>query len=385
MSNSRCPNNRWSWVEINQAALRNNTRKFKNFLAPRVKMMCVVKADAYGHGAVRCARIMQTSGADQFAVATVDEGIELREAGIAKPILILSEPPATAIDALLEYDLMPSVYTMEFALALGEAAAAQDKVAEYHLAVDTGMTRIGVEWEAVVDFCGALDFHRGLKQAGMFTHFATADALDNWDWALQFDHFKRAVESLREVNLPTGLVHCDNTPGTMLHPEAQMDMCRVGIGLYGLYPSRTTEHILDLEPVMSVKARVTRVIYPGIGDGVGYGMTYRVPKSNVQIATFPIGYADGLTRCLSNRMEVLCNGQRLSQVGRICMDQAMFAVDVNTNRLTPTYPVAYGDEVVIMGEDGGQRITADDLAALRDTINYEVTCDFGLRLEKVYV
>ncbi len=119
-------------------------------------MMCVVKADAYGHGAVRCARIMQTSGADQFAVATVDEGIELREAGIAKPILILSEPPATAIDALLEYDLMPSVYTMEFALALGEAAAAQDKVAEYHLAVDTGMTRIGVEWEAVVDFCGAL-------------------------------------------------------------------------------------------------------------------------------------------------------------------------------------------------------------------------------------
>ena len=385
MADSHCPNNRWSWVEINQAALRNNTRKFKNLLAPRVKMMCVVKADAYGHGATRCARIMQTSGADQFAVATVDEGIELRKSGIAKPILILSEPPITSIDALLEYDLMPSVYTMEFALALGEAAAQLDKIAEFHLAVDTGMTRIGVEWEDVVDFCSSINFHRGLKQAGMFTHFATADSIDNWDWALQFNHFKQAVDSLRDENLPTGLVHCNNTPATMLHPEAQMDMCRVGIGLYGLYPSPTTKHIVDLEPVMSVKARVTRVIYPGVGDGVGYGMTYRVPKSNVQIATFPIGYADGLTRCLSNRMEVLCNGQRLKQVGRICMDQTMFAVDVNTTRLTPVYPVSYGDTVVVMGEDGEQRITADDLAALRDTINYEVTCDFGLRLEKVYV
>ncbi len=385
MSNSRCPENRWSWVEINQSALRNNTRQFKNLLAPRVKMMCVVKADAYGHGAVKCARIMQTSGADQFAVATVDEGIELREAGIAKPILILSEPPISAIDALLEHDLMPSVYTMEFGLALGEAAAAADKVAEYHLAVDTGMTRIGVEWEEVVDFCAALDFHRGLKQAGMFTHFATADSLDNWDWALQFDHFKRAVEALREANLPTGLVHCDNTPGTMLHPEAQMDMCRVGIGLYGLHPAQSTMHVLNLEPVMSVKARVTRVVYPGIGDGVGYGLTYRVPKSNVQIATFPIGYADGLSRSLSNKMEVLCNGQRLQQVGRICMDQTMFAIDVNTNRLQPTYPVSYGDEVVIMGTDGEHSITADDMAAMRDTINYEVTCDFGLRLDKVYV
>ncbi len=385
MANSRCPNNRWSWVEINTTALRNNTRQFKNLLTPRVKMMCVVKADAYGHGAVKCARIMQTSGADQFAVATVDEGIELREGGITKPILILSEPPITSIESLLEYDLMPSVYTVEFALALGEAAAAVDKVAEYHLAVDTGMTRIGVEWEDVVDFCSALDFHRGLKRAGMFTHFATADSLDSWDWALQFDHFKRAVQGLREEGLPTGLVHCDNTPGTMLHPEAHLDMCRVGVGLYGMHPAKTTERVMNLEPVMSVKARITRVIYPGIGDGVGYGLTYRVPKSNVQIATFPIGYADGLSRNLSNKMEVLCNGQRMSQVGRICMDQAMFANEVNTNRFTATYPVEYGDTVVIMGEDGNNRITAEDIAELRDTINYEVTCDFGLRLEKVYV
>ena len=386
MDTTKCPHNRWSWVEIDLSALRRNTTAFKRQMARGVQMMCVVKADAYGHGAVACAKTMHAAGASQFAVATVDEGVALRRAGIEWPILILSEPPVDCVDQLVEFDLMPSVYTADFALALGEAAAAANKVAKYHLILDTGMTRIGVRRRDVIELRRTIDFHRGLECAGTFTHFATADVPDDWDFALQLNRFQEAVAALRGAGLETGLVHCDNTPGTILHPECQFDMCRVGIGLYGLHPADTTRARIALEPVMSVRGRVTRVIYPQVGDGVGYGMTYRVPKQNIQIATVPIGYADGLSRTLSNKMEVLVGGGRARQVGNICMDQFMFAVDVNTTRpYCPTSPVAEGDVVTLIGRDGDHQITADDHAALRGTINYEVVCDFGLRLQKVYV
>ncbi len=386
MDASKCPDTRWSWVEIDLSALRRNTAAFKRCLARGVQMMCVVKADAYGHGAVACAKTMHKAGASQFAVATVEEGVALRQAGIEWPILILSEPPVDCVETLVQYDLMPSIYTADFALALGEAAAAANKVAKYHLIIDTGMTRIGVRRQDVLELRRTIDFHRGLECAGTFTHFATADVLDDWDFALQLNRFQEAVATLRGAGLETGLVHCDNTPGTILHPECQFDMCRVGIGLYGLHPAQTTTYRIELEPVMSVRGRVTRVIYPNVGDGVGYGMTYRVPKQNIQVATVPIGYADGLSRTLSNNMEVLVGGGRARQVGNICMDQFMFAVDVNTTRpYCPTRPVEVGDVVTVIGTDGQQAITADDHAALRGTINYEVVCDFGLRLQKVYV
>ena len=379
------PESRWSWVEVNLAALRRNTAAFKKRLGRGVQMMCVVKADAYGHGAVPCAKTMHAAGASQFAVATVSEGVALRKAGIEWPILILSEPPVDCVRTLVEYDLMPAVYTADFALALGEAAASAGRVARYHLALDTGMTRIGVRREDAVELRRTIDFHRGLECAGTFTHFATADMLDDWDFALQLNRFTEAIEALRGAGLDTGLVHCDNTPGTILHPECHFDMCRVGVGLYGLHPAETTFGQIDLEPVMSVRGRVVRVIYPNVGDGVGYGLTWRVPKKNVQVATVPIGYADGLARELSNQMDVLVDGARCRQVGNICMDQFMFAVDVNTTRsYRPTRPVEYGDVVTILGTDGKERITAEEMAGLRNTINYEVVCDFGMRLEKIY-
>lgn len=381
----KSPDTRWSWVEVNLAALRRNVTAFRRLLGRGTQMMCVVKADAYGHGAVPCARTMHAAGANQFAVATVREGVALREAGIEWPILILSEPPVDCVRTLVEYDLMPAVYTADFALALGEAAAAENHVARYHLAVDTGMTRIGVRRADVVELRRTIDFHRGLECAGTFTHFATADVLDDWDFALQLNRFREVVEALRGAGLDTGLVHCDNTPGTILHPECRFDMCRVGVGLYGLHPAETTLGQIDLEPVMSVRGRIVRVLYPSVGDGVGYGLTYRVPKQNIQIATVPIGYADGLARELSNNMDVLVGGCRCRQVGNICMDQFMFAVDVNGARsYRPTRPVEYGDVVTIIGADGDERITADEMAGLRNTINYEVVCDFGMRLEKVY-
>ena len=381
----KSPDTRWSWVEVNLAALRRNVTAFRRLIGRGTQMMCVVKADAYGHGAVPCARTMHAAGANQFAVATVREGVALREAGIEWPILILSEPPVDCVRTLVEYDLMPAVYTADFALALGEAAAAENRVARYHLAVDTGMTRIGVRRADVVELRRTIDFHRGLECAGTFTHFATADVLDDWDFALQLNRFREAVEALRGAGFDTGLVHCDNTPGTILHPECRFDMCRVGVGLYGLHPAETTLGQIDLEPVMSVRGRIVRVLYPSVGDGVGYGLTYRVPKQNIQIATVPIGYADGLARELSNNMDVLVGGCRCRQVGNICMVQFMFAVDVNGARsYRPTRPVEYGDVVTIIGADGDERITADEMAGLRNTINYEVVCDFGMRLEKVY-
>lgn len=386
MRNSTCPDTRWAWIEIDQAALRRNTRAFKSRLGRGTQLMCVVKADAYGHGAVPCARVMRGAGADQFAVATVEEGIELREAGIEEPILILSEPPMECVATLVNYDLMPSIYNEDFALAYGECAASMDRVGRYHLAVDTGMNRIGLLPKEVLEFRRAIDFHRGLECAGTFTHFATADVLEGWDFDLQWKRFTDTITALEQAGLNPGLVHCDNTPATILHPETHFDMCRVGVGLYGMHPSEVTVPRLDLEPVMSVRARVTRTAFPPVGEGVSYGYVYRVPKQNIQIATIPIGYADGLSRNLSGKMEVLVGGMRCRQVGRICMDQCMFAVDVNGSRsYRPAHPVSCGDLVTIMGEQDGDCITADDIAALRDTINYEVTCNFGMRLDKVYV
>jgi len=386
MAGIKSPEDRWAWAEIDLGAVKDNTKAIKAMLGRGTQLMCSVKADAYGHGAVRCARAMRSAGADQFAVATVREGVKLREAGFSWPILLLNQCPKGGIPKLVEYDIMPSVYELDFALAYGEAAAAAGKVGGYHLAIDTGMTRIGVLPEDAVELRYAIDFHRGLECKGTFTHFATADQSDDWDFRLQCKRFDEAVQALRDAGLKTGLVHCDNTPATILHPSTHYDMCRAGIGLYGLHPSAATLGHIDLTPVMSVRGRITRVATPPVGTGVSYGLTYRVAKNNTQIATVPMGYADGLARTLSGEMEVLVGGRRCRQAGRICMDQFMFAVEVNTARVyRPTPPVKEGDVVTVMGVDGNEQITADDIARLRGTINYEVTCDFGLRLEKVYV
>ena len=383
---TRCPDTRWAWVEIDHSALRRNVKAYKSLLKGKTRMLCVVKADAYGHGAVSCARTMRNAGADAFAVATVDEGVELREAGIAEPIVILSQPPAKSVRTIVEYRLEPAVYDADFALALGEAAVSRGTVARYHFAIDTGMTRIGVPWNEAREARRVFDFHRGLECAGTFTHFATADEVSDWDFTLQLKRFNSAIDALRAEGFDPGIVHCDNTPGTILHPECHYDMVRVGIGLYGLHPAHTTIPRIELAPVMSVRAKVTRVVWPEVGDGVSYGMHYRVPRRNIQIATIPIGYADGLSRTLSGNMPVLVKGLRCRQVGSICMDQCMFAADVNSVRAyRPISSIEVGDVVTIMGADGDDAITADEIAELRGTINYEVVCDFGLRLEKIYV
>lgn len=382
MALNREPATRWAWIEIDQGALRRNTRAFKNLLGPRQRLCCVVKADAYGHGAVECAKIMYATGADMFAVATVREGVALREGGIKAPILLLSEPPIEAADTLLAHQIMPSIYTAEFALAYGERAVSAGVVGKYHMAIETGMNRIGVHHTEVVEFRRSVEFHRGIACDGVFTHFATADEPDGWDYKLQCRRFEEAVTAMQEAGFPCGIVHCDNTPASILDPSTHFDMIRAGIGLYGLQLAERTAPVFPLDPVMSVRARVTRVTHPAIGEGVGYGFTYRVPRARVQICTLPVGYADGLSRTLSNRMDVLFRGSRVQQVGNICMDQFMVAITETSKRQMPEAEI--GDAMTIIGRDGDEQITADEHARLRGTINYEVVCDFGLRLERVY-
>lgn len=383
MPSSKEPATRWAWVEIDQGALRRNTRAFKNLLGYGKRLCCVVKADAYGHGAVQCAKIMHATGADMFAVATVSEGVQLREGGIKSPILVLNEPPIDACDTLLEYQIMPSVYSSEFALAYGERAVEMGCVGKYHMAIETGMNRIGVHFTDVLEFRREIDFHRGIECDGVFTHFATADDPDGWDYRLQYTRFSEAVAAMKDAGFECGIVHCSNTPASMLDHSMQFDMIRAGIGLYGLQPCEKSASIMPLEPVMSVRARVTRTIHPAMGEGVGYGFTFRVPRARVQVCTIPIGYADGLSRTLSNKMDVLYRGQRIRQVGNICMDQCMVAIQQTPARQMPEAEV--GDLITIVGKDGDAVITMDEMARLRGTINYEVACGFGMRLEKVYI
>ena len=383
MPSSKEPATRWAWVEIDQGALRRNTRAFKNLLGYGKRLCCVVKADAYGHGAVQCAKIMHATGADMFAVATVSEGVQLREGGIKSPILVLNEPPIDACDTLLEYQIMPSVYSSEFALAYGERAVEMGCVGKYHMAIETGMNRIGVHFTDVLEFRREIDFHRGIECDGVFTHFATADDPDGWDYRLQCTRFSEAVAAMKDAGFECGIVHCSNTPASMLDHSMQFDMIRAGIGLYGLQPCEKSASIMPLEPVMSVRARVTRTIHPAMGEGVGYGFTFRVPRARVQVCTIPVGYADGLSRTLSNKMDVLYHGQRIRQVGNICMDQCMVAIQQTPARQMPEAEV--GDLITIVGKDGDAVITMDEMARLRGTINYEVACGFGMRLEKVYI
>ena len=376
---------RWSWVEIDLNAIRHNTKTVRRNVAPGTRLMAVVKSDAYGHGAVRCAKTALNSGADYLAVATVDEAIELRENLINAPILILSQPPMTAIPLLLAYKVMPSIYTSEFAIQYAEAADAFGVRAPYHLAVNTGMNRIGVRHDEVVEFMSQVSFHRALDLVGTFTHFATADENETLDFGIQVKRFVEAINSMRLAGFDPGIVHAANSAATMRFADVHFDMVRLGIGMYGLHPSSVTRPLVELKPAMSVHARITDLRAVPMSEGVSYGLHYRSPGS-VMICTIPVGYADGFRRGLSGRTDVILQGERCAQVGNICMDQCMFEVDMRSygsrRRLNPQV----GDEVLLVGRQGSSIITLDDMAHTLDTINYELAISFGnSRLPRLYM
>jgi alanine racemase len=375
---------RWAWAEINLDAVRHNLHEIRKMVGAQVKIMAVVKANAYGHGAVEVSRVALKNGATMLGVATVEEGMVLRQAGIEAPILILSEPPLTAIPLVLKYNLISTVFTSDYALQLGELADSMKKVAPYHLKIDSGMNRVGVRFNEAADFLTSIDFHRGLELQGVFTHFATADALDTFDYNKQMDRFIRSVEAIKRAGIRPGIVHAANSAAAIRYKKAHFDMVRVGIAMYGLHPSESTHGLIDLQPAMSVKARVTCVKSVLVGEGVSYGYTYRSP-GNVLIATIPVGYGDGLQRVLSNKIDFLVKGRPCPQVGTICMDMCMFEVNQRATLKTPALVVEMGDEVTIIGREGRFELTLDAMAQKLETINYELACQFGLRLGKVYL
>lgn len=375
---------RWAWIEIDRGAIRSNVIEAKHHMRSGCRLMAVVKSDGYGHGAVECSRIALNAGASYLGVATVDEGIQLRRADIKEPILILSEPPQTAIPLLLAYHIMPSIYTTEFALAYGEIAAHHGMEAPFHLAVNTGMNRIGVRYSDVLEFERSISFHRALVQKGMFTHFATADLPENIDFSIQVNRFNKAIEMLRQANIQTGIIHAANSAALFRFPKVHYDMCRLGIGMYGIHPCKETRGIVDLKPAMSVYARITQTNPVPMSDGVSYGLNWR-SSGSTNVCTIPIGYDDGLQRALSGKTKFILDGQYCNQIGNICMDQSMFAVDMRTLGNTPKLEPHIGDKVTIIGRQKDAVLTMTEQAYEAGTIEHELTCGYAARLPRYYV
>lgn len=368
---------RWAWVEVDLDAVRHNVRTLRSLIPSNTAFMAVVKADAYGHGAVSVARAAVEEGVEWLGVATVDEALELRTSGIAAPILMFSEPPVSAIPELLENRVVPTVFSTEFVDALSAAASARGVTAPVHLKVDTGMHRIGVAPDHAVAFARRIVESPGLELGGVFTHFATADVEGDADAALQLERFCAVTRAMREADIDPGVVHAANSAATILIPAAAFDMVRVGISLYGLEAFPGSVKRAGTRPVMSVKSRAISSRRVEEGEGVGYGLTWRAPAA-ATILTLPLGYADGVHRLSSNRMEVLVDGVRARQVGRVCMDQLMVLCPDSSN-------AGPGTECVLVGAQGEDGISCSEAAAWAETIDYELACAFGARLERVYL
>lgn len=340
------------------------------------KVMAIIKADAYGHGAVQIARLLQPYCAF-FGVSSVAEALELRQAGFDTPILILGNTPTAAFPIVVREDFRPAIYRQEDAQALSAEACRQGKTAPFHFAVDTGMSRIGFQATAEsADLCASIAKLPNLEAEGLFSHFATADCADLARAYAQAARFAEFDEMLRSRGLEIPLRHLDNSAGIMAIPDSY-EMVRSGIVTYGLYPSDEVDpSALELKPALEWHSRVTHVKLLEPGREISYGGTF-VTSTPTMVATIPVGYADGYRRSLSNRFYVLIRGKRAPILGRVCMDQMM--VDV-----TDIPGVCQNDPVVLVGTDGEEQITVEQIAAAADSFNYEFICGISRRVPRVY-
>lgn len=364
---------RGAWAEIDLSALEHNIKEIKSRVKNGARFCAVVKADAYGHGAVAVARKAAELGADYLAVAVLSEAVELRKAGFTLPILILGGTQTDEADTVVDNDVTQAVFSMEAAKAISEAAVRRKKTAKVHLAVDTGMGRIGVRPENAGEFAEAVKALPNIEIEGMFSHFALSDAKDKSYANEQFSRFRQAIKSIEAKDIKIPIKHIANSAAILEMPETHLDMVRAGVILYGLWPSDEVEHVIDLQPVMKVKARITYVKQQHIGETVSYGRTW-APQKESLLATLPLGYADGYSRLYAGKARVDIDGYEVPVVGRICMDQCM--IDVTELKNTKI-----GDTVTIFGTE---KITADTLAEWLGTINYEVVCMMSPRLPRVY-
>lgn len=367
------------WAEISLDNLIHNLREIKKLLKPGTEYISVVKADGYGHGALEVAKACMEEGIRHFAVAMLDEALELRKDGIDGSILILGYTPITEVDKIVSNDISQVCFGYDLAQRMSLTAARLGKIAKIHIAVDTGMGRIGLSPDAEsADLCLRISKLPCLEIEGVFTHFSSADEADKGYTYMQSQRFSDFLGMLAARGVKFKYAHAGNSAAIIDLPEVQMNAVRPGIIQYGLYPSEDVlKSRIDLRPVMSIKAKVIHVKDVESGTPISYGRKF-ITQRKSRIATLPVGYADGYTRMLNGKAKVIVNGAIAPVVGSICMDQCM--IDV-----TDCGTVRPGDEVILMGSDGGLNISADTIASWIGTINYEVVCMFSKRVPRVYL
>ncbi|HUR97071.1 MAG TPA: alanine racemase [Pyrinomonadaceae bacterium] len=368
-----------TWAEINLDNLAFNFHSAKQFIGPNTKYMAVVKADAYGHGAVDCARRLEAEGVDWFGVALPEEGVELRKAGIRKLILCLGGFWEGQEALALNYSLTPVIFQLEKAAILNAAARSRGTDVSIHVKIDTGMGRIGVRFDEVTDFAERLRSLTHLRVEGLMTHFAAADDLEQRDFTnLQIERFNSAVAAFREKGFSPAYLDLANSPGAVVHPASRSNLVRLGGILYGLggdvLPSGVAKP--DLKPVLSLRTKIAHLKSVPAGETIGYGRTFAT-RADSLIATIPIGYQDGYSRTLSNVGRAIVRGTSVPVAGRVSMDWTMLDV-------TGVDGISLGDEVTLIGENEGQKIGAEDLARATDTISYEITCGINRRVPRLY-
>jgi alanine racemase len=378
------------WAEVDLAAIAANVRELRRLTDPKAKLMAVVKADGYGHGASHIARAALGAGAEWLGVARLPEAIRLRKEGFASPLLVLGYTPPEDAERLLEFDLRQAVYSLAAAEAYSAAAVRRGGRIRVHVKVDTGMGRLGLVPAALargeagdpvgddlVRTVSTIARLPGLEAEGIFTHFAASDSADKTYARRQLGIFVEVLDRLRESGLEFGVRHAANSAAVIDLPESHFDLVRPGIALYGLQPSDEVDlSRIRLTPAMTLKTRIIHLKSVPAGTCISYGMTHCTSAPTV-IATIPTGYADGYRRRFSSTGEMLVGGQRVPVVGRVCMDLTMLDVGA-----VPSPRIE--DEVVIFGRQGDQYIAADDLARSLGTINYEIVCDLTQRVERVY-
>lgn len=365
------------WAEIDLKAVQNNLQTIFNIIGPKPKLLAVVKADAYGHGAVPVAWKALECGAAMLGVGDSTEAIQLRESGIAGPITILGAIIEEEIPRVVEYDIVPTVHSMDFISLLNEEAKRQSKKVNVHLKVDTGMGRLGSSPQRAVEIAKAIDQSSHIKLEGIATHLSAITSRNREYTELQLSRFNEVLGELQNAGIRPPLVHAANSVGAFLFPQVRFDMVRVGISMYGIDPGVLIENGHRLNPVLSLKTRIAFLKSVPAGSYIGYEQKHQV-QNDTRIATLPVGYNDGYPYLLSNKGEVLIRGQRAPVVGTVTMDYIM----VDVGRIDG---VSVHDEVTLIGRDGQEEIKVVELARKIGTIPYEITCALGKRVKRVYV
>lgn len=375
-----------TWVQVDLNAVRYNFNSIKEKVSKETKILCVLKADAYGHGAEFLVKEYERLGADYYGVSNLDEALQLRKAGTKKPILIFGYTPPEMAETLSKENISQALFSLDYAKELYSECKDKNIKVKVHLKIDTGMSRIGFFCQNDEDINKSIkeiqEIHKNmplLNMEGIFTHFSVSDDItNNKEYTIyQFNNFKKVIFGLEKSGIKIPLKHCCNSGGIISFPEMHMDMVRAGVILYGLYPSKETKNKIDLKPVMELKSVVSQVKEIPKNTSLSYGRTF-ISDDKMKIASVTIGYADGYSLRFSNNAEVLVKGKRAKIVGRVCMDQMM--IDV-----TNIEDVKSGDEVTIFGCDGQEEIFVDDLADKIGTINYEIVCLIGKRVPRIYI